>query len=71
MWLAANNREEEAEEILQKMARWNGVTTSGRLILEPEDKLLKDKENNEVYDDKADNSKFKVKFSRLCNSEMF
>ena len=32
MWLVVNGRVEEAEAILQKMARYNGVKVHGRLL---------------------------------------
>ena len=41
MWLVVNGRGEEAEQTLQKMARYNGVKVHGRLLSSAtEEKLL-------------------------------
>ena len=34
MWLVANGRREEAEQQLQRMARYNGIKVNGRILFE-------------------------------------
>ncbi len=42
-WLTANGKVKEAEEVLQKMARWNGVKVTGPLLTKKEQLLEDDK----------------------------
>ena len=62
IWLVANKRYDEAERVLQQMARLNGVKVNGRLLPgEGQELAVIDKEDQEKRVESSENPLLKVK----------